>query len=482
MKPSSLAPVAYNESAMPSLRLVRVSHVVRRVAKYLLLLMVLVICLLAFAPWQQSVRGTGRVLAYSPQSRQQVIEAPIKGRIVEWGGGVYENALVSKGQTIVTIQDLDPNLMIRLQEQLAAAEQSVAALRQVKTASEGSLKASQIAASSFEDQLSAYKDIKGQVIAAANSYIDQSQEKLNAEMKEKELLEASLAQEQADYERQKKLYEENIVSQLKFQMAERKYKEAVKKVEKANAYIEAARDELEAKTQERQTKEQKAQVDIDEAMTKIQKVKGDVAKAESEVAKADSELSKALKSLSEMQTKLSRQESQVVTAPVDGYLLNLISNQGGAPVKAGDPICTIVPDTTDRAVEMWISGNDVPLIHQGEHVRLQFEGWPAVQFSGWPSVAVGTFGGTIISVDQTDDGQGRFRSLILPDETEQTWPDERFLRQGARANGWVLLRRVPLWYEMWRRLNGFPLAVDSKEATGKSTSKSSKPAKLAKPK
>ncbi|MBD3675253.1 MAG: HlyD family efflux transporter periplasmic adaptor subunit [Planctomycetaceae bacterium] len=478
---SALSPVAYNESVMPALRLVRSSRRARLVGRALLLLLVVSTVVIAFAPWQQSVRGEGRVVAYSPQARPQIIEAPIKGRIVRWGEGVYENALVQKGQVIVEVQDLDAGLLMRLEDQLMATEQSVAAQRQVLTAAENNLLAAETTVESYEAQVRAYTQVKTQIIAAAQAYVDMAEEKLKAEQKNLEELEAALSQEKADYDRQKQLYEEKIVSQLKYQMAERKYKEAVAKVEKAEAYIEAARDELEGKTQEREAKTQKAQVDIDYAEAQLRKGRGEIAKAESEVAKAKSELNKAIKISSEMQTKLSRQQSQVVTAPLDGYLLNVISNQGGAMIKAGDPICTIVPDTEDRAVELMLSGNDVPLVHPGEEVRLQFEGWPAVQFSGWPSVAVGTFGGEVISVDQTDDQKGRFRCLILPEETHQQWPEERFLRQGVRANGWVLLNRVPLWWEIWRKLNGFPLVIDSQspDAKGKKFSKS---AKLAKPK
>jgi len=124
---------------------------------------------------------------------------------------------------------------------------------------------------------------------------------------------------------------------------------------------------------------------------------------------------------------------------------------------------TLVPETTDRAVEIWVNGNDAPLISAGSTVRLQFEGWPAVQFVGWPSVAVGTFGGKVALVDSTDDGQGKFRLLVVPDESEQAWPDARFLRQGVRAKGWVLLNQVSLGYEIWRQLNGFPPVISPAE-------------------
>ena len=120
----------------------------------------------------------------------------------------------------------------------------------------------------------------------------------------------------------------------------------------------------------------------------------------------------------------------------------------------------IVPATSRPAVELWVRGVDAPLIEPGRKVRLQFEGWPAVQFMGWPSVAVGTFGGTVALVDPTDSGDGRFRLMVVPDEDDEPWPSDRFLRQGARTKGWVLLNEVKLWFEMWRQLNGFPPAVN----------------------
>ena len=60
-------------------------------------------------------------------------------------------------------------------------------------------------------------------------------------------------------------------------------------------------------------------------------------------------------------------------------------------------------------------------------MRLQFEGWPAVQFAGWPSVAVGTFGGEVMTIDATDDGTGKFRILVQPTaeaeaDSSKIWP------------------------------------------------------------
>ena len=72
-------------------------------------------------------------------------------------------------------------------------------------------------------------------------------------------------------------------------------------------------------------------------------------------------------------------------------------------------------------------------------------------------MAVGTFSGTILLVDAADvGGQGTFRILVGPRAGAQAWPDGRYLRQGVRAHGWVLLDVVRLGFEVWRRLNDFP--------------------------
>ena len=70
----------------------------------------------------------------------------------------------------------------------------------------------------------------------------------------------------------------------------------------------------------------------------------------------------------------------------------------------------------------------------------------------------------IALVDATDDGLGKFRVLVVPDPDEPAWPEQRFLRQGVRAKGWVLLDQVALAYELWRQLNGFPQSIQRQDA------------------
>jgi len=141
-------------------------------------------------------------------------------------------------------------------------------------------------------------------------------------------------------------------------------------------------------------------------------------------------------------------------------------------VKAGDILMELVPQSAQNVVELWVDGNDAPLVSPGRKVRLQFEGWPALQFSGWPSIAVGTFGGEVLMVDAADNGLGQFRALVKPDPEDAEWPEQRYLRQGVRTNGWILLDQVSLGFELWRQFNGFPPAttapgVEAKGGAGK---------------
>ncbi|MFM8270252.1 MAG: efflux RND transporter periplasmic adaptor subunit [Pseudomonadota bacterium] len=175
--------------------------------------------------------------------------------------------------------------------------------------------------------------------------------------------------------------------------------------------------------------------------------------------------------LARMDVRLARQMTQTVKAPVAGTILRVISGQGAQIVKAGQMLALLVPETDSRAVELWVLGNDMPLIREGSEVRLQFEGWPAIQFSGWPGAAFGTYGGKVSLIDASDSGDGKFRVLVAP-LPEEKWPEGAYLRQGVRALGWVLLSRVSLGYELWRRFNGFPPNFTPPVKTDASKSKS----------
>ncbi|MEZ4818402.1 MAG: RND transporter [Bdellovibrionota bacterium] len=188
-----------------------------------------------------------------------------------------------------------------------------------------------------------------------------------------------------------------------------------------------------------------SRVEYEKSVIEYKKLLADEAKAAADLAKSE--------------VKLSRQENQLVTAARDGTILRVVHGSGSIFVQEGEELAVFVPKASQPAVELFVPGNDLPLVYPGRHVRLQFEGWPAVQFSGWPSVAIGTFGGIVSVVDPSATFDGKFRVIIVPDG-ENTWPDSRYLRQGTRVYGWVLLDTVKLGYELWRQFNGFPPSMD----------------------
>ncbi len=444
--------------APPSVKLIKTSRTIRRLARMLLVGLIGMIVVMAFAPWQQSISGKGSVAAFSPSERPQVIEAPIKGRIVAWGEGIVENTRVEEGEFIAEIRDLDPGLTERLENQLEFAEQAVAAVQGQLEANGRTLEAAEQVVTTCQAQLVIYGQVREEILAAADLAIAAAAQKVLAEAQYLAEQQAGLEQELANYERQQTLFTEGIVGADTFQVAERKYREALAKVARAELTLEAARLDQQSRERSREASAHKAQTDIEYARSLLQKAVSDAAKAESDISKTQSELTKAQSDLIDAQIKLERQRSQVILSPCDGIITNITPNLGTGMVSEGAPVCTIVPISTVSIVQIWVDGNDAPLISPGRHVRLQFEGWPAVQFVGWPSVAVGTFGGEVMSIDATDDGTGKFRVLVRPAEGEE-WPDAQFLRQGTRANGWILLEQVDLWFEVWRKINGFPPTV-----------------------
>jgi len=391
---------------------------------------------LLLAPWQQSVTGTGRAIAYAPTDRTQRIEAPIKGRITKWF--VVEGSTVQAGDPIADISDNDPQYLSRLEQQRKAAEARVEAARNGILINEA--------------RVSALRSARSAAIANAELYVQIASDKLASAKQDLEAAEAALKTAQLNHERQTTLGAEGLASKRKVELADLKLETTRSKRDSAKAKLRAARREVAAASAKLDNIGNKEQSNISKAEESLQKLRSDLAKAEQELTKA--------------QSAFSRQEQMKVVAPISGTVLRLVANGPGHFVKQGDVLAQIVPNTASRAVELWVSGNDAPLITKGRKVRVQFEGWPAVQFVGWPSVAVGTFGGEVAFVDATDDGSGKFRIVIVPDPDDEPWPEARYLRQGVRANGWVLLNEVTVAFELWRQLNGFPPVIDAPGTPG----------------
>jgi adhesin transport system membrane fusion protein len=418
-------------AALPAFRQVRTPDTARTLGRVLKTLLATTLVILIVTPWQQTSVGSGRVVAYAPLERQQVIEAPTEGRIRLWY--VAEGSRVRKGDPIVSIADNDPAILDRLRQEQLAVRQRVAAAQ----ARVGAIGAR-------IDQLGTART---NAVAGAGDRVRMAEQRVTAARKAVEAAQAAERVAGLNLTRQQALYKQGLASNRQLELAQMEEARTRVEVERTQASLQAAISEVSSLTadQLRLGADTGAAVEAGQA---------DRAAAQAEIANAQAELAR-------IDVRLSRQLAQEVVAPRDGTILRLNVNQETEMVKAGDSLAVLVPDTAARAVELWVTGNDVPLLREGRHARLQFEGWPAVQFSGWPMVAVGTFGGKVAIVDATDNGKGMFRVLIVPEGDK--WPDARYLRQGVRAQGWILLDRVQMIYELWRQFNGFPMTVTQAE-------------------
>lgn len=468
-----LSDAAYSEIDFPALRMARASRRARYIAKWLVAFLSVCLIAMLFAPWQQTVSGEGSVVAFEPVNRPQPVKSPIKGIVAEIGEGIYENAEVKKGQLIYRITDQDRNYLSRIRDQVSNTNDQQRAAEQRFDRTTDQLSALRLVATAMEEQLISLRSAQEAALEAADFGVLMADNKLVAERAALQAAEDTVWQAKLDYERKKKLNDRGLESGLKFQEVELKLRQANAKKDMAEQYVEAAINGVEEKKKARQSKREEWQSKIDEVNSKLAKSNSDISKAEVDLAKTREEISKIKNEVTKLKTQEARQETQEVRAPRDGYIMRLIAYNESTIVKQGDTLFTMVPQMKRPAVQVWVSGMDQPLISPGRHVRLQFEGWPAAQFSGWPSVAIGTFGGKVAIVDPTDDGEGRFRIVVVPDPDDEPWPEHPYLRQGVRANGWVLLDQVALGYEVWRRMNGFPPSLKSK-----ASAKDPKPPKI----
>ena len=183
----------------------------------------------------------------------------------------------------------------------------------------------------------------------------------------------------------------------------------------------------------------------------------DMELAQIKVAEFRAKIASSRAEINKIDVNLRRQSEQMIRAPRAGRIMRVSSIDTATIVKQGDVLATFVPEQSRRVVELYVDGRDVPLIHVGRRVRLEFEGWPAIQFSGWPSVAKGYFDGQVAALDLNASPNGLFRVLVNESPDRDPWPDERSVRLGAKVRGWVQMNTVPIWFELWRLLNDFPL-------------------------
>lgn len=389
--------------------------------------------IILFLPWTQNIKATGDITTLYQEQRPQQINSPIPGKIVKWY--VKEGDFVQKGDTILEISEikeeyLDPNLVGRTQQQLDAKKGSIKYYEE-KIVTTGT----QIAA------LIQAKDLKMQQL---DNKLMQLENKLKAEKAELSASENEYHLAKDQYERQLKMFNEGLVSQTQLQQRNIAYQNAQAK----NTIVE---NKL-AQTQQEVTNVRIEKNSVQqEYIEKISKAEGDRFQNLSQVAVGQGEVAKLENQVSNYTI---RNGMYIITAPQDGQIVQAKKSGIGEILKDGEQITVIVPTKINYAVEIFVKPIDLPLINIGQKVRFMFDGFPAIVFSGWPEGSYGTFGGKVVAFENSIGASGKFRVLVAEDTTDRKWPNQ--LKIGSGAQAIALIKDVPIWYEFWRNINGFP--------------------------
>ena len=387
-----------------------------------------------FLPWTQNIRAKGQITSLYQEQKPQKIYSPIAGKISRWW--VKEGDFVEQGDTLAKISEikaeyLDPKLITRTQEQLDAKKGTVSFYEQkVK---------------STEDQIANLRSSKALKQDQLTNKITALQQKLTGEKAELEAAsnEYNLVKDQ--FERNQKMFKEGLISQTQFQQRNASMQNSLakktiseNKVNQTLQEIQNTKIELRGVDQEYSEKMNKAEGEKFQSLGMIETGKGEIAKLENQVA-----------------SYTIRDGMYYILAPQSGQVINAKKAGIGEILKDGEELLTIVPQNTNYAVEMYVRPVDLPLVSPGQEVRFIFDGFPAIIFAGgWPNQSFGTFPGKIRAVENNIDEKGMFRVIVVENPKDKKWPKQ--IKMGAGAQGIALLNDVPLWYELWRNINGFP--------------------------
>ncbi|HMQ48190.1 MAG TPA: HlyD family efflux transporter periplasmic adaptor subunit [Saprospiraceae bacterium] len=427
-----------NMDEFKAFRLLRKTRI-KRLPLILITLFLMAIFLCLFLPWTQNVNAKGYVTTILPEQRPQAIQAIIPGRLEKWY--VREGDFVEQGDTIVFLSEIkseyfDPNLIARTAEQVEAKSQSIESYAQKVTALENQYVA-------LEKSL----ELKREQI---KNKIQQARNKIAIDSTDLVAFEINLKVAENQLSRTKELYDKGLKTLTELQEKELKKQEASAKVTVQQNKLLNQRNEL---------------LNLRIELPATEREYADkLAKSQSEQQSAVSAKLESIAATSKLQNQLSnyseRQKFYYITAPQSGYVTKAIKKGIGETIKEGADVATIMPARYDLAIEIYLKPQDLPLMKIDNPVQLRFDGWPAIVISGWPASSTGVFTGRIAIIDRFISDNGYYRMLISPDPTERAWPD---LRVGAGARAFILLNDVPIWYEIWRQLNGFPPDFYSKE-------------------
>ncbi len=399
--------------------------------KFLLIFAIFVFIIL-FLPWTQNITGNGLVTTLTPEHRPQTIQSQIPGRIEEWY--VREGDIVKKGDTILRISEIkseyfDELLIERTKQQITAKSSSVNSY--------------DLKVSALDRQIEALIEERKLKLEQAQNKLLQAKLKVKSDSIDFEAAKTNISIAERQYIRTESLEKDGILAVKDVEEKRLKLQETqAKLISQENKLLASKNEVINARVEISTVKASYAD--------KISKAQSDKFTAESSGFEAVAEVSKLENTNSNYQI---RNSLLYITAPQDGFINKAIKGGIGMTFKEGEDLVGIMPANYDLAVETFVRPIDLPLLHIGEKVRVEFDGWPAIVFSGWPNVSYGTYGAEVIAIERFISENGRYRILLAPDKTDHTWPE---VRVGSGAKTISLLEDVPIWFELWRQLNSFP--------------------------
>ncbi|MEJ5050397.1 HlyD family efflux transporter periplasmic adaptor subunit [Chryseobacterium culicis] len=386
-----------------------------------------------FLPWTQNIKVKGNVTSLYQEQRPQQLHSPIPGKIIKWY--VKNGDYVKKGDTLLQLSEikddyLDPLLVQRTQEQVNAKK----GVRNFYEAKVGTVKT----------QLEALHSARNLKLNQLKIKISQLNNKLTGEEAELTAATNELKLSEDQFARQKKMYDEGLVSLTQFQQRNISYQNAIAKKTSSENKVAQTRQEIINTGIEQNSV-------IQDYTEKLSKIEGDRFQNMGQIEGSDGEIAKLENQVANYKA---RQGLYFIIASQDGQIVQLNKTGIGEVLKDGENIGTIVPTAVDYAVEIFIKPVDLPLVKEGQRVMCIFDGFPAIVFSGWPNSSYGTFAGKVVAVESNINANGLFKALVIEDKNEKRWPPK--IKMGGGVQGIAILNDVPIWYELWRNINGFP--------------------------
>jgi multidrug resistance efflux pump len=386
-----------------------------------------------FLPWTQNISSSGHVTTLYQDQRPQQINTVIPGKIIKWY--IKEGDVVKKGDTIVMLADtkddyLDSNLVERTKDQLVSKEQKLLFYGEKINA--------------IESQINAIENNRELKIKAYENKLEQYHRKIISDSSELVAAEVDFKIAKEQLTRGKQMFSQGVISMVE-------YEKRTAQNNKALAVLTEKQQKLLNSKQEINILKIEINSIRQEANDKIFKSRSDIASSRSEIANTSGEVAKNKNVLANY---ISRGNQKWLIAPQDGQIIKAKKSGINEIVKEGEMIVEMVPTNIDHAAELFIEPMDLMLINPGQKIRMIFDGFPTIVFSGWPENSYGTFAGEISMIENNKNENGKFRILVVPDDQQKIWPKE--LKTGTGAKGFALLKTVPVWYELWRQINGFP--------------------------